>query len=270
MAQTPEQLRQHFEIERELADRLRQATKDERRALYREVYAERSARIPHHPLVAAARDAAARATAIDPQTRLLHHFVTEASSLLEVGAGDGAVARSLSPDVLRSVAVDVTDALARDLRSPPNFEFLEFDGFEIPLPDGSIDLVYSNDVVEHLHPDDLPDHLAEVRRVLAPRGRYLCITPNRLSGPHDVSRHFGSTARGFHLREYTGGELVRLFRVAGFSRVDVVISVRGHVIAPILPARLLALPEGIISSLPTAMRRRAARSLAAVKIIAGL
>jgi hypothetical protein len=61
MPQTAEQLREHYEVERELADRLRRASKEERRALYGVVYAERSARIPHHPLVSAAADPEARA-----------------------------------------------------------------------------------------------------------------------------------------------------------------------------------------------------------------
>ena len=41
---TPEQLREHFTIERELADRLRYATRDQRRSLYSAVYDEYIAR----------------------------------------------------------------------------------------------------------------------------------------------------------------------------------------------------------------------------------
>ena len=36
----PELLRQHYEVERELADRLRHSTREERRTLYGEVYDE--------------------------------------------------------------------------------------------------------------------------------------------------------------------------------------------------------------------------------------
>ena len=38
-------------------------------------------------------------------------------------------------------------------------------------------------------------------------GVYICITPNRVSGPHDVSRGFDEVATGFHMHEYTGREI---------------------------------------------------------------
>ena len=42
-------LRQHYEVERELSDRLRHATREERRSLYGQVYDELYQRVPHHP-----------------------------------------------------------------------------------------------------------------------------------------------------------------------------------------------------------------------------
>jgi hypothetical protein len=83
-------------------------------------------------------------------------------------------------------------------------------------------VVYSNDVFEHLHPDDLAAHLADAYRILVPRGPYVGITPNRRFGPHDVSKHFlpqGAEPEGLHLREYTTVELARAFRDAGYERV---------------------------------------------------
>lgn len=265
--QTPAQLREHYEIERDLADRLRHASKEERRDLYGVVYAERSARIPHHPLIAAAADPAARAQAVAPQARLIRHFVGPDDDFLEIGAGDAAVARAVAPFVARATAADVTDALA-PAESPANFEFVAFDGFDLPLPPASVDFVYSNDVVEHLHPDDLDDHLRAVLRVLRPGGRYLCVTPNRLSGPHDISRHFAETPMGFHLREYTIVELSRAVTAAGFRAVETVTSVAGHTIRHVPGIRLASLVEAALEPLPRRIRRVAARPLAAVKLLA--
>ncbi len=45
----PAMLRQHYEVEKELADRLRHATREERRILYGTVYDELYQRVPHHP-----------------------------------------------------------------------------------------------------------------------------------------------------------------------------------------------------------------------------
>jgi len=267
MKQTPDELREHFEIERELADRLRSASKEERRRLYGVVYEERSRRIPHHPLVRAAADAETRARDVAPQVRLIRRFVRSKDAFLELGAGDAAVAVGVAPFVARATAVDVTDALVPGEGLPPNFEFHVFDGFELPLADGSVDFAYSNDVVEHLHPDDVRDHLRAVHRALRPGGRYLCVTPNRLSGPHDVSRHFATTPQGFHLCEYTAGELADALRAAGFRSAGTVTSVSGYA-ADRIPglAAARALERGI-EALPPRFRRPAARWLAAVKVV---
>jgi SAM-dependent methyltransferase len=267
MQQTAEQLREHYEVERELADRLRRASKEERRALYGVVYAERSARIPHHPLVAAAADPEARARAVEPQARLIRRFVGPRDSFLEIGAGDAAVTLAVAPHVARATAVDVTDALA-PTHGPDGFEFVAFDGFELPLPRGGVDFVYSNDVVEHLHPDDLDDHLRGVLRVLRAGGRYLCVTPNRLSGPHDVSRHFAETPQGFHLREYTLGELADRFTAAGFREAATLTSVAGYAVDRVPGLHVARAAEAVLERLPHRARRRAARPLAAVKLVA--
>ncbi len=46
---SPEQIREHYEIEKELANRLRKASKPERRALYSALYDELYRRVPLHP-----------------------------------------------------------------------------------------------------------------------------------------------------------------------------------------------------------------------------
>jgi hypothetical protein len=63
------------------------------------------------------------------------------------------------------------------------------------------------------------EQLHNIAKALKPGGRYICITPNRLNGPHDVSSGFDEVARGFPLHEYTHGELGRALRDAGFHRV---------------------------------------------------
>jgi hypothetical protein len=56
--------------------------------------------------------------------------------------------------------------------------------------------MYSKELMEHLHCDDVDpavEHLPGAR----PSGVYVCITPNRLGGPHDISRNFDDVATGF-------------------------------------------------------------------------
>jgi SAM-dependent methyltransferase len=266
---TAQAQREHFEIERRLADRLRGATSSqERKRLYGEVYRERSERIPQHPLVHRAADPAARAAAVVPQLRLLQPFLSPATRFCELGAGDGAVTRALAPLVDYALALDVTDVLALPSDPTLGYEFRVFDGFDLEIDDNSLDVAYSFDVIEHLHPDDALDHAHAVRRALRPGGVYVCVTQNRLSGPHDISRQFSDTPQGFHLREYTVAELDHVLRRAGFRGVKILLTVDGRRLSPLLPSALVRPLEVVLEPVPVRARRRFARALAAVKVVA--
>jgi SAM-dependent methyltransferase len=120
----------------------------------------------------------------------------------------------------------VSHEITKDVELPANVELIISDGSSIPVPNNSIDLAYSDQLMEHLHPDDAIEQLQNIYRSLAPGGRYICITPNRLSGPHDVSRYFDDVATGFHLKEYTLSELSGIFRSVGFRRLQVLVGAR--------------------------------------------
>jgi hypothetical protein len=93
-----------------------------------------------------------------------------------------------------------------------------------------------------------------MRRVLRPGAPYVCVTPNRLLGPHDVSRHFSDVPRGLHLAEYGHRELARALRAAGFRRVRVLRGLgRPATPWPLLP---YAAAEALLALLPARPRRR--------------
>jgi SAM-dependent methyltransferase len=260
--------REQYYIERELADRLRAArSREERRLLYGQVYREFNERVRHYELAIQAEDPIVQAAAVAPQVHLLRGFVGPHSVFCEIGAGDGAVGRALAPTVSSSIALDVTDALLRGPNPDANFRFRVFDGIDPDLQPESVDLAYSRDLVEHLQPDDMLEQTAAVARILKPGGMYVCVTPNRLSGPHDVSRLFDDTPRGFHLKEYTSTELAQALRKAGFSDVRVLISAGGWRLSPLLPMSTVTPVEAFLTRLPRWVRRRIARLLAAVKIV---
>jgi hypothetical protein len=101
--------------------------------------------------------------------------------------------------------------------------------------------------MEHLHPDDALEQLDNIYASLAPSGVYLCRTPNRLNGPHDISKYFDPVATGFHLREYTVSELRQLFMQAGFSRTRLVIAAKGRIYPSSI--RLTILAEKVLERL---------------------
>jgi hypothetical protein len=72
------------------------------------------------------------------------------------------------------------------------------------------------------------EQLRNILAALRPGGHYICTTPNRLTGPHDISAGFDDEPRGFQLREYTYHELAPAFRQAGFRRVRVLERAHGR------------------------------------------
>ena len=122
-----------------------------------------------------------------------------------------------------------------------------------------MNVAYSHQVMEHVHPEDAIDQLRSIYECLQPGGMYLCIVPNRINGPHDISRYFDKVASGFHMKEYTTGELSRLFKSVGFSRVASYVGARGqYVRVPQLALRVL---EAVMAILPYGLRSRIGRSV---------
>jgi SAM-dependent methyltransferase len=223
----PSLVRQHYEVEKELADRLRHASRDERRTLYGAVYDELYQRVPHHPQLTRKSSPELTRAALRPQLRILERYLRPDSVLLEVGPGDCSLSLAVAPGVRQVYGLDVSQKITEQLSLPSNFTLILSDGSSVPVPPGSVDVAYSNQLMEHLHPDDAREQLEGICRALRPGGVYICITPNRLNGPHDVSQHFDTEATGFHLKEYTVGELTQLFRKAGFRKVQALIGRRG-------------------------------------------
>jgi SAM-dependent methyltransferase len=249
------EIRAHYEIERELAARLRTASRAERRTLYAELYDELLRRVESHPLMQKTGDGGTTTA----QLRLIERYLDTNSVFLEIGAGDCALALVLADRVQKVYAIEVSAEIIRGVSRRENVEIVVTDGLSIPIPHGSATLAYSNQVFEHLHPDDALDHLRQVCAALAPGGRYVCVTPNRLTGPHDISKYFDTTATGFHLREYTAVELAGLMESAGFERAELWAMRRG--VSSRLPRIAVLFVERSLGLVSASMRRRVARAL---------
>jgi SAM-dependent methyltransferase len=254
---TQDELREHYEIEKELANRLRSASREDRLELYGAVYNELFQRVPLHPQLVKKEDPGTFAWSIERQCRILAPFLRPDATFLEIGAGDCALSKAVTPRVRKVYAVDVSDEIMRGEDHPENLETRVSKGTDIPIPAGTIDVAYSNQVMEHLHPDDAFEQVRNIHTALAPGGVYVCITPNRVSGPHDISKYFeDDIATGFHLKEYTFTELRNLFKRVGFSHEIACIGGRGHYIRiPILPVEIV---ERILSRFPAPTRRKLA------------
>lgn len=214
---TSDQLRRHFEVERELADRLRRSTREERTKLFRTMYGELFERVPDHPRVVRREDAESTRRAVASQMALLRDFLPGVKTFLEIAPGDCRLSFEVAKHVEKVVGVDISDQSGNVADKPGNFELVVYDGYTLDLPPQSVDLAFSYQFLEHLHPDDVPLHFAMIKRALKPGGIYIFATPHRFSGPHDISAHFSDTPQGFHLKEWTYRELAAVVERAGFD-----------------------------------------------------
>jgi SAM-dependent methyltransferase len=250
---TREQIEEHYRIERELADRLRRAPREERRRLYSVVYDELLRRVPSHPMLTRKASPEQSAQAVAKQMGLLRRFLSLDKVFVEIGPGDCALAFEVCPRVKKVYAVEVSETISSSRRVPENFQLILSDGCSIPLPEQSVDIVYSNQMMEHLHPEDALEQLAAIQRVLRPGGVYVCITPNGLTGPHDISCGFDPEPTGFHLKEYSASDLDELFRSVGFRDVHAVLAIRNRYF--VLSVRLYQLMELPVALAPGKIRR---------------
>jgi len=145
-------------------------------------------------------------------------------TIYEIGSGKGELITYLARQGYICNATEVTCERGEKLSdsSVPNLSWSISDGVHLGSFEdaASYDVVISDQVLEHLHPDDLGVHLRGVHQILKPGGRYIFRTPHRFSGPHDVSRVFKcDRPLGMHLKEYTYREFVAALRQAGFTRV---------------------------------------------------
>jgi SAM-dependent methyltransferase len=133
--------------------------------------------------------------------------------LLDVGCWDGAstLKRGDALGAARLLGIEVFESAASKATSRGiDVAQLDLETERLPWPDGSVDVVVCNQVLEHLKNIWLP--MGEVHRLLRPGGYALLSVPNLASlhnrallalGRQPTSiRTFGPHVRGFTLREF--------------------------------------------------------------------
>ncbi len=261
---TEEQVNRHLELELQLTAQLLRSTPADRRQVFVDAYSRLYRELPWLNVADDGRAVDAR-----DWERLVG---PPPASVYEVGSGRGALARALAA---RGYGVEATEiTLERETAAEDGIQWSETDGIHLArfARGAPYDAVISNQVIEHLHPDDLLEHLRGAHAILKPGGRYVLETPLFYEGPADLSRVFGfDRAVGMHLREYTHRELHRAALEAGFARVQVPFglprALRRRFDLPLRPSapygRYLRAVEALVDRLPAARRKRVARMLKA-------
>ena len=209
------------------AKRLRECNAHERKMLYFEAYSvvsklgakEFSSDNPEKRTAGTSKEL----------VQLLSHMVDKEQRVLEIGCGRGYTCLKLAPYIKSMVGIEVSESAiieSKKLLSKnkiKNVEIRRTSATELKnnFNNNEFDSCISIELIEHLHPEDAKEHLKQVFLVLKPGGKYIINMPNRLSGPHDITKEEfpdEKEALGFHLNESTYEEMINIMKSIGFYR----------------------------------------------------
>lgn len=211
-----EKLVEAFEIEKVFHEQiLDEESFEKRQEMYQNVYNT------VHPIYG--KDKTDIQQGKNPKDKIVRLFRNEleGKSILDLGCGEGYFLESILRQLKYESLVGVDVSIPALSKHHKGIEFIVSNIIRFDL-NRQFDIVFSDQVLEHIAPADLPMHLASVRSSLKSGGLFIVNLPNRLFGPGDVTRiidfsYTGQTkAQGTHLNESTYGELISILEHNGF------------------------------------------------------
>ena len=221
---TEEMILRHWNLEKDLTQKLLKSTPENRFEIFEDCYSKLYSELEWLNLHIAddiPNSVKERNFQIWPD--LIETPTTQ--TIYEVGSGKAELISFLSRIGYSCVASEITQERGEKY-SEEGVVWKNSDGVHLGRFEQhtSYDVVISDQVIEHIHPDDTQDHFRGVHEILNQKGRYIFRVPHRFTGPHDISRVFKiEKAQGMHLREMTFREINILIRRAGFSKFGIVL-----------------------------------------------
>ena len=247
------QLRNHYEVERSLADKLRASNRQERKALYEVMYDELFEKVPDHPRLTKRSNPSLILKKNKNKLKMVQRLLHQDTVFAEFAPGDCEFCFFIADRVRQVYAMDISDQTRPNRDRPANFELIVYDGYSLPMASNSIDVLFSDQFIEHLHPEDVLDHYKQARSLLVPGGKYVFRYPHLYRGPSHISRFFSDVPRGFHLNESTFTATVEKLQQAGYTRYQCYWFLRGIGIP--LPFFVVKSAERLMKKVPLKLRR---------------
>jgi SAM-dependent methyltransferase len=210
-------LENHYLIERGIAEKIKNSGPEERKAIYATMYQDLFTHVPDHPRLTRRENEEETMKVNNEKYNLIKRYISKNTVFVEFAPGDCKFSLELTKHVKFVYGIDISDQ--RNLKQifPDNFELVVYDGYSLDkIKENSIDIVFSDQLIEHIHPDETKSHFQLVHRILKNGGIYIFMTPHALSGPHDISEYFSDEPNGFHLKEWTYSELREMLDKSDF------------------------------------------------------
>ncbi|HET7856181.1 MAG TPA: class I SAM-dependent methyltransferase [Gaiellaceae bacterium] len=106
---------------------------------------------------------------------------------LDIGCGEGRLARDLQTAGHRTIGVDSSPTLVEAARgADPGGEYVAADAADLPFPDGQADLAIAFMSLQDV--DDMAGAVGEAARVLEPWGRFVLAVVHPINSAHQLDR----------------------------------------------------------------------------------
>lgn len=165
----------------------------------------------------------------DPQVTLFEKEL-KGKSIIDFGCGEGYFLMNIQKKIPYKKLTGVDVFIPESLKKHPHIQFITSGIINFASRE-KFELAFSDNVIEHLSPLDLMDHLRSVYESLVPGGKFILVMPNRLFGPMDVTRILDNSssgriqAQGGHLNESTYHEMVSALTKIGFVNFETVLPI---------------------------------------------
>ena len=120
------------------------------------MYDELFSKVPDHPRLTRHQDATLSVFAINEKRQLVNKYIDKSKVFVEWGPGDCKFAIDLCKDVNFVFGIDVANQIAKDKEIPDNFKLIVFDVYHLDIENDFADVVFSDQLIEHIPPDDAP------------------------------------------------------------------------------------------------------------------
>lgn len=139
-----------------------------------------------------------------------YHIATNAR-ILDSGCGRGDFSEAFMNEGCNVVGIDgrISDGKSSNLQFIGGID-LEND--ILPFEDNYFDVVFSKSVLEHIHKPE--NYLSEIKRVLKPGGKIICLVPDWHSQMYIFYDDFS------HVQPYTSRGLLDTLSIFGYSNVE--------------------------------------------------
>lgn len=157
---------------------------------------------------------------------IVRNYIPRGARILDIGVWPGYLSRALEIIGYNVTGIDINPSrIDRKSITFPIHQANLNNLTALPFENASFDGILFCEVIEHINPQSIPVFMAEVRRVAASNAIILATTPNctRLSAflqKKSIGSDGVSSEGHGHWREYSMGEVVKIFESAGISILE--------------------------------------------------